>query len=77
MTFDTAGRSMMGVSPDDFANFAGKLRINGFGANCGIGPAELLHSVDFKDIVGTLLPKEIVEYHGILMVKFITMALQN
>ena len=44
MTFDTAGRSMMGVSPGDFASFAGKLRINGFGANCGIGPAELLHS---------------------------------
>ena len=38
MTFDTAARSMMGVTPVDFgASFVG--------ANCGIGPAELLHSV--------------------------------
>ena len=45
MTFDTAARSMMGVTPADFAS-----KSIGFGAdyvvaNCGIGPAELLHSV--------------------------------
>ena len=63
MTFDTAKRSMMGVTPADFASFAGSGSSAGFagsgssagfasvdhadylGANCGIGPAELLHSV--------------------------------
>ncbi len=45
MTFDTASRSMMGVTPADFAEFASGLGVNFIGANCGIGPAELLHSV--------------------------------
>ena len=45
MTFDTAGRSMMGITPVDYAQFADRLGLAGFGANCGIGPAELLHSV--------------------------------
>ena len=45
MTFDTASRSMMGVMPADFAEFARGLGANFIGANCGIGPAELLHSV--------------------------------
>lgn len=45
MTFDTAGRTMMGIQPGDFARFAVGLGMDGFGANCGIGPAELLDSV--------------------------------
>ena len=45
MTFDTASRSMMGVMPADFAEFARDSEANFIGANCGIGPAELLHSV--------------------------------
>ena len=45
MTFDTASRSMMGVMPAEFAEFARGLGANFIGANCGIGPAELLHSV--------------------------------
>ncbi len=45
MTFDTASRSMMGVMPADFADFATAAGANFIGANCGIGPAELLHSV--------------------------------
>jgi methionine synthase I (cobalamin-dependent) len=45
MTFDTASRSMMGVMPADFAEFVRGLGANFVGANCGIGPAELLHSV--------------------------------
>ena len=45
MTFDTASRSMMGVMPADFADFAIASGANFIGANCGIGPAELLHSV--------------------------------
>ena len=46
MTFDTASRSMMGVTPADFADFATASGANFIGANCGIGPAELLHSVN-------------------------------
>ena len=45
MTFDTAGRSMMGILPGDFAHQAHELGLDGFGANCGIGPSELLDSV--------------------------------
>lgn len=45
MTFDTASRSMMGVMPNSFAEFAAALGVKFIGANCGIGPAELLHSV--------------------------------
>jgi len=45
MTFDTAGRSMMGVRPEDYARFAHQIGLDGFGANCGIGPAELIDSV--------------------------------
>ena len=45
MTFDTASRSMMGVTPADFASFAVAQGADFIGANCGIGPAELLHSV--------------------------------
>ena len=45
MTFDTAGRTMMGITPQDFANQAAELSLDGFGANCGIGPAELLDTI--------------------------------
>ena len=45
MTFDTASRSMMGVVPADFASFAVAQGADFVGANCGIGPAELMHSV--------------------------------
>ena len=45
MTFDTAARSMMGVTPSDFASESIGFGADYVGANCGIGPAELLHSV--------------------------------
>lgn len=45
MTFDTAGHSMMGIKPADYAEFANAIPLDGFGANCGIGPAELLDSI--------------------------------
>ena len=56
MTFDTASRSMMGVLPADFAEFAKGLGANFIGANCGIGPAELLHSVRGIIAVSASLP---------------------
>jgi 5-methyltetrahydrofolate--homocysteine methyltransferase len=45
MTFDTAARSMMGVTPADFASKSIGFGADYVGANCGIGPTELLHSV--------------------------------
>jgi 5-methyltetrahydrofolate--homocysteine methyltransferase len=45
MTFDTAGKSMMGVNPDDFAAHVSSRGAVAVGANCGVGPAELMHSL--------------------------------
>ena len=45
MTFDTAARSMMGVLPADFVRDSAGYGASLVGANCGIGPAELMHSV--------------------------------
>jgi len=47
MTFDTGGRTMMGVKPADAMRNSKNLSTKpvAFGANCGIGPAQLLDSV--------------------------------
>ncbi len=55
MTFDTVGRTMMGLSPEDAVALkntlsdeliaAGKTGVLAFGANCGIGPGTLIDSV--------------------------------
>jgi len=47
MTFDTGGRTMMGIKPSDAMRRSKSLptRPIAFGANCGIGPAQLLDSV--------------------------------
>jgi methionine synthase I (cobalamin-dependent) len=47
MTFDTGGRTMMGTRPSDAMRFSKTLpaRPLAFGANCGVGPAQLLDSV--------------------------------
>ena len=47
MTFDTAGRTMMGIRPRDMPALA-PCRVHrplGIGANCGVGPAQLLDSI--------------------------------
>ena len=47
MTFDTGGRTMMGIRPRDMPNLA-PCRVHrplGIGANCGVGPAQLLDSI--------------------------------
>jgi 5-methyltetrahydrofolate--homocysteine methyltransferase len=46
-SFDTAGRTMMGMMPDAFAVFARSLPTQplAIGANCGVGAADLLVSV--------------------------------
>ncbi|HYC38670.1 MAG TPA: betaine--homocysteine S-methyltransferase [Usitatibacter sp.] len=47
MTFDTGGRTMMGVKPADAMRLSKTLpaRPIAFGANCGIGPSQLIDSV--------------------------------
>ena len=47
MTFDTHGRTMMGVTPEAALALRAALpaRPVAFGANCGIGPAQLVDSV--------------------------------
>lgn len=47
MSFDTAGRTMMGVSPADLAALVDRLEHPplAFGANCGTGASDLLRSV--------------------------------
>jgi len=47
MTFDTNARTMMGVTPGDFAAFARGLdpAAAAIGANCGVGPAELIDTI--------------------------------
>ena len=44
LTFDTARRSMMGVTPTEYASFAQEIGLDLIGSNCGIGPAELMDS---------------------------------
>jgi 5-methyltetrahydrofolate--homocysteine methyltransferase len=44
LTFDTARRSMMGVTPTEYAAFARDIGLDLMGSNCGIGPAELMDS---------------------------------
>jgi methionine synthase I (cobalamin-dependent) len=60
MTFDTAGRTMMGDTPEQAIDFVHGLtsRPIAFGANCGVGPATLLdtlcsfgHRADGDDII--------------------------
>ena len=47
MTFDTGGRTMMGIRPQDLPGLAAckAHRPLGVGANCGVGPAQLLDSI--------------------------------
>ena len=47
MTFDTGGRTMMGIRPSDAMRLSKELpaRPVAFGANCGVGPAQMLDSV--------------------------------
>ena len=47
MTFDSSGRTMMGIKPEDAMAMSKRKgwRPAAFGANCGIGPAQLLDSI--------------------------------
>jgi methionine synthase I (cobalamin-dependent) len=46
MTFDTHGRTMMGVTPERAAHELAALGVDAFGGNCGNGPDELLPVIE-------------------------------
>ena len=56
LTFDTARRSMMGVTPADYAQFAVEIGLDMAGANCGVGPAELMNSTQGMIAAGIEIP---------------------
>ncbi|HAY41255.1 MAG TPA: methionine synthase I [Gammaproteobacteria bacterium] len=45
MSFDTAGKTMMGFTPSNLAVRAEELGLFGFGANCGVGASDLLATI--------------------------------
>lgn len=47
MSFDTAGRTMMGLTSKDMSKMVGKLAHQpiGYGANCGVGASDLLRTI--------------------------------
>lgn len=42
MTFESKGRTMMGVTPEQLVKFARENQLDAVGANCGKGPEELI-----------------------------------
>jgi 5-methyltetrahydrofolate--homocysteine methyltransferase len=56
LTFDTARRSMMGVTPADYAQFAAEIGLDMAGSNCGVGPAELMDSTQGLIDAGIEIP---------------------
>jgi methionine synthase I (cobalamin-dependent) len=45
LSFDTNGRTMMGVTPSDLAGLARKHALAACGSNCGVSPSELVASI--------------------------------
>jgi methionine synthase I (cobalamin-dependent) len=45
LSFDTNGRTMMGVTPAELASLSLRHGLAGCGSNCGTGPAELIASI--------------------------------
>jgi 5-methyltetrahydrofolate--homocysteine methyltransferase len=58
MSFDTAGRTMMGVTSADMVTLLGKLdhKPLAFGANCGVGASDLLRTVLGFTAMGPEIP---------------------
>ncbi|PUB11281.1 betaine--homocysteine S-methyltransferase [Yoonia sediminilitoris] len=58
MSFDTAGRTMMGHTSADMVKLVGKITHQplAFGANCGVGASDLLRTVLGMAAAGSTLP---------------------
>ncbi|MCX8062759.1 MAG: betaine--homocysteine S-methyltransferase [Anaerolineales bacterium] len=56
MTFESKGRTMMGVTPEQLVQLAQELELNAVGANCGKGPQELEAVVERMHKAGCQVP---------------------
>lgn len=56
MTFDTKGRTMMGVKPEQAVKELTGLGVAALGANCGNGPEEMLGVIGKMAATGTAVP---------------------
>ena len=45
LSFDTHGSTMMGINPKTFVEFCEETNLISYGANCGIGPSEMVDTV--------------------------------
>jgi 5-methyltetrahydrofolate--homocysteine methyltransferase len=64
MTFDTRGRTMMGLTCEAAMRLRADLAVRpaAFGANCGTGPAQLVESV--LGLMGAALPGDVIVAKG-------------
>ncbi len=56
MTFESRGRTMMGVTPEQLVQLADELELNAVGANCGKGPDELESVIQRMKQAGCQIP---------------------
>ena len=45
LSFDTHGSTMMGVGPETFVHFCEDNKLISYGANCGVGPSEMVDTI--------------------------------
>ena len=45
LSFDTHGSTMMGIGPETFVRFCEENNLTSYGANCGIGPSEMVDTI--------------------------------
>ncbi|GAB4473295.1 MAG: betaine--homocysteine S-methyltransferase [Anaerolineales bacterium] len=56
MTFESKGRTMMGVTPEQLVQLAEELELSAVGANCGKGPDELEAVIERMNKAGCKIP---------------------
>lgn len=56
MTFDTHGRTMMGVKPEQAVEFLQGFKLSAIGGNCGNGPAEIEAVITAMQTTGSDIP---------------------
>ena len=67
MSFDTAGKTMMGITPSNLAKRSQDLNLSGFGANCGIGAPDLLATIN---VISKNVNSKIIECVGPEIITF-------
>ena len=45
LSFDTHGSTMMGVDPETFVRYCEDVNFTAYGANCGVGPSEMVETI--------------------------------